>query len=148
MAKSRILDKELIGYQERQVRTFTETLEVVIKQGQKKANLPTDQDFRSESTKIFGVRAFVNNAAGSAKSFDTATKLLPQAMVQSAVIELFENNTDRVYRSPLETIVGQFNSFVGFANLFMNGYSAKESQIILAEAATEDWAVLIEFTYV
>jgi hypothetical protein len=147
MARTRTFDSKLVGYQERQLNAFTEPIELKIPAGKKTANFPADQDFKSDKTKIFGIRAYVNNANGTGKSFISGTKLLPQDVVASCAMEIFENNTDKIYTFPLEKIVGQFNCFQSYCNIFINGYSSKESRIVLAEPLSEDVAVLIEFIY-
>jgi hypothetical protein len=147
MSRTRTFPKELIGYQERGFTPFAEVLELVIPAGKKTVNFPSDQDFKSDMTKIIGMRVYVNNETGTAKSFISETKLLTQDMVASCGIELFENNTDRVYRFPLEKLIAAHNAFSAYANIFINGYSSKESKVILGKAAAEDMALLIELIY-
>ena len=146
MASDRKMTADLVTWQQRGFHPFTEVIEIPIKAGQDKGNFPADQDFKSENTQILGLRCFVNNTEGTAKSFMSKNPLLKKEFIDSAGVVLFENNSEKVYRMPLKKLVEP--DFSPYVKLWMRGYSSKESHIQLGKHVTEDCVVLVEVTYV
>lgn len=145
MALERRLDPKLIQYQERGFNPFTEVVPILIEAGKDKVSFPADMDFKSDKTKIIGMRAYTNNSAGSGKSFLSGEKLFTQDFIASAGLEIFENNTDRIYRFPLEKLI--MDSSRPYEKVFIQGYSSKESRLVLGKPATETMELLLEFIY-
>ena len=144
MATERKMTAELIAWQTRGFRPFTETIEVLIKSGKDSGNFPADHDLRSDATQIIGMRAYVNNDDDDAHSFISGVKLLKKGDADSAGMTLFENSTDRIYRMMLKSLMTEEEPY---SKIWTKGYSSAESKIILGKPVTEDRVVIIEITY-
>ena len=144
MPRERKMTADLVAWQARGFRPFTETVEVFIKAGMDKGDFPADQDLIAGATQIIGLKAQVNNNIDDAVSFLSGTKLLKKTDVESAGLILFENNSEKLYRNPLSSFMKVEDDYT---KVWAQGYSSKESKIVLGKPVTEDRVVLIEIIY-